>query len=357
VIVASCGVSAAAQAADRAHSSVLIYTDSDHVQVISPKVSGSKEVGAATTHASVAFDFITAASVDLVTAASPRGFSETRTQVDAGSSYDLGAGMGADASYHLSQEPDFLTHSVHVSGNRSLLARMATLQLRYVYSHSDIGRHGDATFARTRQTHDADVAWTHILSPTAAADVGYNLSIVDGFQANPYRFVRLYASNAGAHDTAVTERTPDLRYRHAAMLRLRTRVRPGLFAHGEYRIYTDTWGMIAHTLTARAALQLGSNAWTLTAEARGHTQSAVTFYRQRYVTFPNAPDLRTADKELGSMWTALGGMHIEWSPRVNSAQTLSFSAGADLLHMRYLDYAFLAARTAVLATVSATWEP
>ena len=342
--------------ADRAHSSVMIYTDNDHVQVISPRVAGSLDVGAATLHSAVAFDLITAASVDLVTAASPKGFTETRTQVDAGGSYNFGSGAGADANYHLSQEPDFLTHAVHIGGSHGYLSRIATLNVGYGYSRSDIGRRDDATFARQRQTQDADLSWTHIVTPTVAADVGYGLSYVDGFQANAYRFVRLYAAPTGRQATAVAERVPDQRYRHTVTLRLRSRPRPDLFVHGDYRLYTDTWGMVAHTLTARAALNLGSEAWTVSAEARGHAQGAVDFYRERYATFPNAPDLRTADKELGAMWTALGGLHVAWSPRIRRQQALHGSIGADLLHLRYLDYAYLAARTALLVTVELTWE-
>ena len=351
-----CFASASAWAADRAHSSVLIYSDTDHVQVISPTVSGSVDAGKATVTSVVSMDLISAASVDLVTAASPKGYAETRTQVDAGGRYALGEGQNLDAGYHLSYEPDFLTHSVRVGGTRDVLARQVSLGVNYGFSHSEIGRTHDTSFSRQRQTHDADFSLTRVLSPTAAADLAYGLSFVDGFQANAYRYVRLYAASEGLHQTSVAEQTPDTRFRQTLTARIRARLLPALFGLADYRFYADSWGMLAHTLTLRAAWSLGSDVWTLSAEARGHVQNAANFYRSRYVTFPMAPDFRTADKELGPMWTALGGTHLEWSPEISRVDALRFSLGADVLHMRYLDYAFLTSRTALLVSFDVTLE-
>jgi hypothetical protein len=349
-------VCASASAADRAHSSVLIYSDTDHVQVISPTVAGSVDVGKATVSSTVSMDLISAASVDLVTAASPKGFTETRTQVDAGGRYAFGDGQNLDVGYHLSHEPDFLTHSGRLGGTRDVLSRQVSLGAAYGYSHSEIGRTHDTSFSRQRQTHDFDLSLTRVLSPLTAADLAYGVSFVDGFQANAYRYVRLYASESGTHETAVAEQTPDTRLRQTLTARLRSRLLPALFGHADYRFYADSWGMLAHTLTLRAAWRIGSDKWTLTAEARGHLQNAVSFYRSRYVTFPLAPDFRTADKELGPMWTALGGAHLEWSPEVARIDALRVSAGADVLHMRYLDYAFLTSRTALLVSIALTLE-
>lgn len=345
-----------AWASDRAHSSVLIYSDTDHVQVISPTVAGSVDVGKATVNSTVRMDLISAASVDLVTAASPKGFTETRTQVDAGGRYAFGEGQNVDAGYHLSYEPDYLTHAVRIGGTRDVLSRQVSLGINYGFSHSDIGRVHDARFSRQRQSHDVDATFTRVLSPTAAADLAYGVSYIDGFQANAYRYVRLYAAAEGLHNTAVAEQTPETRVRQTATARIRARLLPELFGQADYRFYADTWGMYAHTVTLRAAWTLGSEAWLLSAEARGHVQNAANFYRARYVTFPDAPDFRTADKELGPMWTALGGTHLEWSPDISRFDALRFGIGADVLHMRYLDYAFLTSRTALLLSLDITLE-
>ena len=353
--VAAC-IGAAAFAADRAHSSVIVYGDTDRVQVISPTVAGSVDVSQTTIEAVVSMDLISAASVDLTSAASPKGFEEQRTQADAGFRQGFGDGKIFSAGYHLSYEPDFLSHAVRLGAQRDAWDRHFTFGVNYGYSHASIGRTHDSVFSRERQSHDLDLTVARVLTASSAADFGWGLSVVDGFQANAYRFVRLYAAPTGPHQTAVTEQVPDLRLRQTLSARLRARLWPSLFGLAEYRFYGDSWGMLAHTLTLRWAYKLGGASWTLAAEGRGHLQSAAAFYQARYVTLPLAPDLRTADKELGPMWTALGGLHLEWSPALPRFQALRVVVGADLLHLRYLDYAFLAARTALILSTGVSWE-
>ncbi len=343
-------------AADRVGGAVSYYADDNAVRVVSPRVSATVERGRATLDARAAVDFVSAASVDLVTAASPRGFEETRVETGAAAKWRASPlqTVGADAS--ISIEPDFHTWRVGALAAREMFSRHGTLELGYGFSRSEIGRRDDAAFSRGRTTYDLLLGYSHVLGPRTALDVGSTLTLVDGFQANPYRWVRLYAPGGTLHATAVPEQAPETRWRSGTSLRLRTRLVPHLFGLAEYRLYADTWGVVAHTARLRATLGLGSEAWTLWLEARGSTQGAASFYRARYATFPSAPDLRTADKDLGPMWTALAGLHLEWSPPVTRLSALRFGVGGDLYRMRYLDYAFLTARTAVIGVFDVTTE-
>jgi len=94
----------------------------------------------------------------------------------------------------------------------------------------------------------------------------------------------------------------------------------------------------------------------LSLEARGHGQTAVAFYRRRYETLPEAPGLRTAEKELGPLWSALGGLHLDLTPRVQWAERLRVGLGAEVLHLRYLDHPFLTQRTALVTMLDVSWE-
>jgi hypothetical protein len=95
----------------------------------------------------------------------------------------------------------------------------------------------------------------------------------------------------------------------------------------------------------------------LSLEGRGYFQRRASFYRRRYETFPRIPEHRTADKELGPMWTALGGVDLEWSPAVTFVSALRFGIGFDLYHMRYLDHPALSRRTAMIGTFDVELEP
>lgn len=107
-------------------------------------------------------------------------------------------------------------------------------------------------------------------------------------------------------------------------------------------------------LPARAMVEVGP--FTFTAVGRAYRQTAAVFYRRRYDTYPSEPALRTADKELGPIWTGLGGLRAEWAPRLGRIATLRLGIGGDVLYMRYLDYALLSSRTAGMMSLDATVE-
>ncbi len=346
--------SGSALAEQGAASSLMVYTDNDGVTVVSPSVSGAVNAGPATLDARVTLDIISAASVDLVTAASPRGFEETRTEAAVGAAWDFGRGTVTGLGYTVSLEPDFRTHGVGLSQTIDLLDRHATLALRYGFAASKVGRHGNLD--RSRTTHSADASWTHILSKTVALDISVGASFVSGYQANPYRFVRLYAPGGDAHVTAVAEAVPSERVRGIALARVRARVVPHVFVLGEYRFFGDTWGVTAHTVTARVSGALWSDRLTLSAEVRGYLQDGASFYRARYDTAPAVPARRTADKELGPMASLTGGVSAELSLPVAADHILRVGLGVDVVRFEYLDYVFLAGRTAAIVVVDLTWE-
>lgn len=323
--------------------------------VVSPTARGGLGLGPVDVNATAGVDVVSAASVDIVSAASPRGFRETRAHGAVDARWAPIAGTGLTAGYAFSSEPDFLTHGLTVGATRDVFDRTVTLGLSYSFSTSRIGRVGDPGFAAFRQTHQVEASWSHVLSPTVVLDVAYGLTLVDGYQASPYRFVRLYFPGALLQGTAVAERTPGFRARSSGTLRVRARLAPDVFSAAEYTFYADSWGMLAHTLSARASFTFAS-AWTLVGEARGHTQTGVAFYRRRYETLPEAPSLRTAEKEFGPMWSVLGSLHLDWTPQVSWAERFRVGLGADFLHLRYLDHPLIERRNAVIGMLDASWE-
>lgn len=342
----------------RASGAVLLYVDDNHTQVVKTTTAGRVTQGATSVSATVGFDFITAASVDLITAASPRGFEERRTQVDGAVEQNLGEGTRLNGGYNLSHEPDYLTHALRIGGQTELFARHLILSGGYGLSLSEVGRRNDSVFSEQRQGHTFSLSATRIVTRMLAVDVSYSLALVRGFQSNAYRYVRLFGPDTASsqHITSVAEHTPNTRARHALVGRLRWRMLHAIFLHASYRGYVDTWGMTAHTGTVRALWSPGGGVFSLALRGRGHSQGPVDFYRARYDTFPDVPTLRTADKELGPMWTALVGAHLEWSPRLTWVDALHVGAGADWLHIRYLDYAYLSRRNALLVTLDLTLE-
>ena len=351
---ATVAVAAESRASDGVDAAFLYYADSDHVTVASPHLSGSLTVGRIGATVATTVDVISAASTDIVTAASSDGFEEIRAEGSAAVSYELREGRSLSAHAGTSHAPDYTSYSAGAGAQWDVFGRAAAVSLGYTFAHGEAGRVDDTSFSRTKAQHQIDLGLSPILSPRLVADFSYGLTVVDGYQANPYRFVRLYARGAASHATAVREWVPLERVRHAAAARLRFRLARPVYGLVEHQGYFDTWGMWATALRARATLALGP--WTLGLDGRLYRQTGAAFYRRRYAVDAPVPVFRTADKELGPMWTARFGPRVDWTTRLPHVEALRVGVGGDVYHMRYLDFAYLDQRTAWLASVDAALE-
>ena len=110
------------------------------------------------------------------------------------------SGTGLSAGYSLSAEPDFLTHGLTLGVTRDFFSRSSTVGLSYSFAWSGVGLVGEPSFAAHRRTHQAEASWSQVLTAKATLDLAYGLALVNGYQANPYRFVRLYAPGAQLQD-------------------------------------------------------------------------------------------------------------------------------------------------------------
>jgi hypothetical protein len=118
--------------------------------------------------------------------------------------------------------------------------------------------------------------FTQILTPNLLASVGYDLSIADGYQANPYRAV-----SAGA-DGIVAERVPSLRLRNAVAAEARWfEERSEVVLRAAYRLYFDDWGVVGHTPEVSLSRRLWKDS-ELRLRYRYYTQSAADFYQSIY---------------------------------------------------------------------------
>ena len=347
---------APAHAQNTVEGAFLYYADTDNVTVVSPTIAAQYARGPVRAGVRLAVDVISAASVDLVTAASPTGFDEERREGELNAGYELARGRWVEASWATSIEPDFVTQRGGLSFSEEVLDRRLTLSLAYAHSASEFGRTLDDSLNLERSGDALDLGASGVLSGRLVLDWLYGVDLTEGALENPYRMVRLFSPGADSHHTAVGEAVPQRRIHQTMTVRLRARPATSLYTQGTYRLFVDTWGVLAHTVLVRATRGFFGELVLLSVEGRGHLQDAAGFYRARYETFPEAPRLRTADKELGPLYTARGGLHVEYSPNVRFAEALRFGLGADLLYMRYLDYAYLDARTARLLVADLTWE-
>ncbi|HEU5060832.1 MAG TPA: DUF3570 domain-containing protein [Kofleriaceae bacterium] len=153
----------------------------------------------------------------------------------------------------------------------------------------------------------AQATLTQNVSPTVVAQASLYGQVLRGFQANPYRRVRV----AGVEPQ---ESVPEVRGRAALMLQankflesLRSTM------HGSVRGYSDTWGVNSVALEMAYSQYLGD---PLLVRVRGriYQQSEATFFKDAfyYDTTGPAGEYFTGDRELAPIRNVMAGAKLSY---------------------------------------------
>ena len=259
-------------------------------RVIAPEVAASlASPHGVRVDASYLLDAITSAS--LATGVQDDvAFTEKRNEVQAGLGYEIDLGkqqLDFSARGRYSKEPDYLSRGVGFGAALSLNERNTVLHLTGYFVHDDVYRlervaptPGANRLVAREPVRRGDLdalslgfAWDQVLNRTSTMTLGYDLAVLNGFQANAYRVV------PRADGPPIPEQHPDDRLRHAAYVWLAhffTTTRTTL--RGGYRLYRDNWELLAHATDLRVHQEVGPNV-ELRLRYRHYTQSAAFFYR------------------------------------------------------------------------------
>ena len=333
-----------ARADDQFTAKTQVYTDNDHTTVVSPLTAISRDAwSGGTLSASYVADIVSSASVDVISNATKR-MSDFRSEISGGITQKLRA-TTLSGSYIYSVENDYSSHNVELGLTQDLFERNSTLTVGYSLSVNAIGRAGDHEFHRSLLVNGVAASWSQIINRRTIAQLSYSFSYNDGYQASPYRFVRIQTPDlVGNAPFKVPETVPYDRYRHAIVLALNRHLFTDSALQGDYRFYADNWGVQAHTIQARYFVTFGDV--TLRFRGRFYYQRAASFYRENYTTDNFDEPFVTADRELSNFWSGLLGGKVSWRlPWIHRA--LELEAKVDYFHFRYLDFALLDSRDGV----------
>lgn len=161
------------------------------------------------------------------------------------------------------------------------------------------------------------VGYTHTLSRATVAQANFFAVKQSGVLSNPYQtIVRKF--DVSLNDTPYykyylsTELRPDSKNSAGLTFDMSTKVKDNTALHGFYRLYKDDWGVLSHTLTANAFIDLGRN-WTLVPLARYYKQSDASFYKDNGstdYTF-NQTDFGSSDERLGAFHSVTYSLGVE----------------------------------------------
>jgi hypothetical protein len=276
-------------------------------------------------------------AVDAVSSATT--FSDLRHEGKLGLGF-IGKQSTLGLSSSLGIERDYLSIAVGGTGAVDLPGKNTNLALSYTHSFDEVcdkangeltllerraldgddpckkksGVFGDDSYIMDNQALGLATTWRDLTIDTAQATLTQNLSpttvmqvslygqILEGFQSNPYRRVRIGPNEPQEH-------MPDTRARWALSARL-NRFLPKLRSavHASARGYNDTWGISSGTLELGYSQYMGDSL-LLRLRARAYQQTPATFFKDAffYETESTAGEYFTGDRELAPVRNALIG--------------------------------------------------
>lgn len=344
--------------ADEVAFGTLVRADTDKTVVVTPRVRVRAAFGGDRSHfdAAYAADIWTSASIDIRTAATSH-VTEQRDELELGLDRELGGDLTLRVGYRFSNEIDYRANALSLGGALDVMDGNATVDLSVRLGQDRIGRSGDPNLRERQRTLGGRLTYTQIVNRDTLVQAVYEGTLVEGFQSSPYRFVGIGGSCQNGATLCLPEQHPGQRMRSAFVLRGRRALGEAASVGLGYRLYTDSWGVLGHTLVAQAAwVPSSTTTWTL--RYRGHLQGAAGFYAPVYeLADLDTQSFFTRDRELGALWSQRLGLSLEQELEVGSAGApllLSFALGGTLLS--YDDFVGLDRVAAVDFTVSALWQ-
>jgi hypothetical protein len=287
--------SAAVLPEDRAD--VLFHSyDGGGVTIQGPSLLVRKEfAGKFSASANYYVDKVSSASIDVVTTASP--YTEERTQTSVGLDY-LHDRWLMNIGFSTSEENDFVADTFSIGVSQDMFGDLTTVSLGYSLGNDQVGRRGDSDFSDTIERQHYRLGLSQILTRNLLLGLSFESITDEGFLNNPYRSVRYLDSGSPLGYSFEPELYPRTRTSDAGALRLRYYLPYRAALHGEYRSYSDSWGIKADTFELGYTHPI-SGGWTIEAKLRAYSQDRADFFSD---LFPRSQyqNFIARDKELST---------------------------------------------------------
>ena len=240
-------------------------------------------------------DMVTSASIDVVTTASE--YTEERTQTSIGFDYLKDKTM-VSFNFTNSTENDYEADTFSLSVSQDFFSNLTNVTISYGLGNDVVGNNADEDFAEdiTRQNYRLDISQIitkHFIMSFAAEGI-----TDEGYLNNPYRQVRYLDPSVEEGYSYQLEVYPNTRTSTALALTARYFLPYRAAIYGEYRTFTDTWGIDAFNYELGYIHPLEED-WTFEVSYRYYDQSEADFYADLF-PFQNAQNFLARDKEMSS---------------------------------------------------------
>jgi len=284
-------------------------------------------------------DLITSASIDVVSQAS--AYKERRTQHNLTLDYLHGSTLYS-AGYIYSDEPDYKSNTGFLNVSQSMFGDLTTVSFGFTQGWDKVGEVDKGIFQKwvgNANHRNWSVGLSQVLTRNLLLGLNFETDESDGYLQNPYRGVRFVDPSVALGYSFGPAVEPNTRTGSAGSAQLKYYLPWHAALDGNYRLYSDTWGILANTIKLGYTQSLFTN-WTLEASARYYWQNHANFYSDLY-PFQDSQNFTSRDRELAqfhSLTLGLGGsweFHPGWPHWVDKG-TLNFNYNR--LHIDYQDF-------------------
>lgn len=257
------------------------------------------------------------------------GFKETRKEGAVSGAYRMGDHEFA-AGLVRGDEEDYESTSYSVAYSRELYQKNVTASVLYGFTTDDVYAYSGtgakvAGFPKHKDTHAVTASISQIISPTQMVTGGYSFATVDGYQSNPLRKVAVNRPiPGGSVQTIYDESHPNSRDRHTLFVRGTQYFDSRSSLDLNIALYSDSWGVQAHSIEARAYHYLTSNL-VGRVRYRAYSQDQSDFYKPAYT---QQESIMTADTRLRAFDSKLYGLQLTYYPRA-TLKDISFTGTYD----------------------------
>jgi len=287
-------------------------------------------------------DMVSSASIDVVTTASP--YDEERVQWSLGADAIRGKTIYS-VGFTNSEEDDYQSDTAYFALSQDLFGDLTTVSLGYSRGWDTVRRRDasgngvDPTFEENTDRRTYRLGVSQILTKNLIFGATYEAITDEGFLNNPYRSVRYVDSGSGTGYSFEPEIYPRTRTSNAIALSSRYFLPYRAAIRGEYRFFTDTWGIDSHTAEIGYTHPWDPK-WIFDVKYRFYTQKSADFYSD---LFPRAQaqNFEARDKELATFTSNTIGAGASYEfpggwPRFVQKGTLN--ARVDYILFDYKDF-------------------
>ncbi len=293
LILATAGTATAGVLPDDRGDILYHLYDGGGVKIDGPSILVRKKVGKSVSLVGNYYvDMVSSASIDVITTASP--YTEEREQISLGMDY-LRGNTTMSVSITNSEESDFTSDSYSFSVSQDMFGDLTTLTMAYSLGDDEVRRSDDDTFVRDADRQFYSIGLTQIVTRNLIMGLNVETITDEGFLNNPYRTVRYLDPASPVGYSYEPELYPNTRTSTAVGIRARYHLPYRAALQGEYRFFTDTWGIISHTAAISYTHPWGP--FTFTGKYRFYTQDQADFYNDLF-SRSEATNFRGRDKEL-----------------------------------------------------------